>query len=216
MAEPNAGRRRDVLHVAHTSVRYRPSETVFAQGDRCAAVMYIRKGRVKLTVTSGAGRETVVAVLHAGAFFGEGALAGKRRRTCTAETVTASTIAMVKTGEMRRGLQQDVALSDRFRSQLLARNIRAEADLISQLFNGCERRLARVLLLLADFDKHELPRAALPLISRTLLAEVIGTPRWKVDLLMNNFRKLGFLERHSERDGGMQVHRSMLSVVLKE
>jgi CRP/FNR family cyclic AMP-dependent transcriptional regulator len=216
MAEPNAGRRRDILHVAHTSVRYRPSETVFAQGDRCAAVMYIRKGRVKLTVTSGAGREAVVAVLHAGAFFGEGALAGKRRRTCTAETVTASTIAMVKTGEMRRGLRQDVALSDRFRSQLLARNIRAEADLISQLFNGCERRLARVLLLLAHFDEHELPRAALPLISRTLLAELIGTPRWKVDLLMNNFRKLGFLERHSERDGGMQVHRSMLSVVLQE
>ena len=129
---------------------------------------------MKLTVTSGAGREAVVAVIDAGAFFGEGALDGTRHRTCTAETVTASTIAMVKTSEMRRGLQQDVALSDRFRSQLLARNIRAEADLISQLFNGCERRLARVLLLLAHFDKHQLPRAALLLISRTLLAEVIG------------------------------------------
>jgi CRP-like cAMP-binding protein len=215
-AELNAGGRRDVLHVAHTSVGYRPCETVFAQGDRCAAVMYIRKGRVKLTVTSRAGREAVVATLRAGAFFGEGALAGQRRRTCTAETVTASTIAMVKTPEMRRGLQQDVALADRFRSQMLARNIRTEADLIGQLFNRCEKRLARMLLLLAHFDEHQLPRAALPLISRTLLAEVIGTPRWKVDLLMNNFRKLGFLERHSERDGGVQVHRSMLSVVLAE
>ena len=212
----NAGRQRDVLHVAHTSVHYRPCETVFAQGDRCAAVMYIRKGRVKLTVTSRGGREAVVAVLRAGAFFGEGALAGQRRRTCTAETLAASTIATVKTTDMRRGLQQDVALADRFRSHMLARSIRAEAELIGQHFNGCEKRLARVLLLLANFDEHDLPRAVLPLISRTVLAETIGTPRWKVDLLMNNFRKLGFLERHSERDGGVQVHRSMLSVVLQE
>ena len=167
-------------------------------------------------MTSRAGREAVVAILHAGAFFGEGALAGRRRRTCTAETVTASTIATVKTSEMRRGLHEEVALSDWFRSQMLATHIRTEADLIGQLFNRSEKRLARVLLLLANFDEHQLPRAALPLISRNLLAELIGTPRWKVDLLMNNFRKLGFLERHSERDGGVQVHRSMLSVVLAE
>jgi CRP/FNR family transcriptional regulator, cyclic AMP receptor protein len=216
MAGQTGGKRRDVLHVVHTSVRYKPCETVFAQGDRCAAVMYIRKGRVKLTVTSRAGREAVVAILHAGAFFGEGALAGQRRRTCTAETVTDTTIEMVKTTEMRRGLHEDVALSDWFRSHVLARNIRTEADLVGQLFNRCEKRLARVLLLLANFDEHQLPRAALPIISRNLLAEMIGTSRWKVDLLMNNFRKLGFLERHSERDGGVQVHRSMLSVVLRE
>jgi CRP-like cAMP-binding protein len=178
--------------------------------------MYIRRGRVKLTVTSRAGRDAVIAVLHAGAFFGEGALAGKRRRTCTAEAVTASTIAMVQTSEMRRGLQQDVGLADRFRSQMLARNIRAEADLIGLLFDQCERRLARMLLLLAHFDQHQLPRAALPIISRTLLAEVTGTPRWKVDRLMNEFRKRGFLERHSERAGGVHVHRSMLNVVLQE
>ena len=216
MAGLDPGRRRNVLDVAHTSVHYRPCETVFAQGDRCAAVMYIRKGRVKLTVTSRAGQEAVVAILRAGAFFGEGALAGQRRRTCTAATLTASTIATVKTTEMRRGLQQDVALADRFRSQMLGRSIRSEAELIGQLFNSSEKRLARVLLLLAKFDEHQLPRAALPIISRTVLAETIGTPRWKVDLLMNNFRKLGFLERHSERDGGMQVHRSMLSVVLQD
>jgi CRP/FNR family transcriptional regulator, cyclic AMP receptor protein len=216
MAGLNAGRRRDVLHVAHTSVHYRPCETVFAQGDRCAAVMYIRKGRVKLTVTSRAGHEAVVAILRAGAFFGEGALAGQRRRTCTAETLTVSTIATVKTTELRRGLQQDVALADRFRSHMLARGIRSEAELIGQLLNRSDKRLARMLLLLANFDEHELPRAALPLISRTVLAETIGTSRWKVDLLMNKFHKLGFLERHSERDGGLQVHRSMLSVVLQE
>ena len=214
MAGPNTGKRRDVLHVAHTSVRYGPSETVFAQGDRCAAVMYIRKGRVKLTVTSRAGQEAVLAILHAGAFFGEGALAGQRRRRSTAETLTASTIATVKTTAMRRALQQDVTLADRFRSQMLARNMRSEAELIDQVFNRCEKQLARVLLLLANFDEHELPRAALPIVSRTVLAETIGTPRWKVDLLMNNFRKRGFLERHS--DGGLQVHRSMLSVVLQD
>jgi CRP/FNR family transcriptional regulator, cyclic AMP receptor protein len=146
----------------------------------------------------------------------QGALAGQRRRTCTAETLTARTIATVKTTELRRGLRTDVALANRFRSHMLARGIRSGAELIGQLFNRCEKRLARVLLLLAHFDGHQLPRAALPIISRTLLAEVIGTPRWKVDLLMNNFRKLGFLERHSERDGGVQVHRSMLSVVLQD
>ncbi len=212
----NAGGPLDLRHVTNTSVRYRPCETVFAQGDRCAAVMYIRKGRVKLTVTSRGGQQAVVATLRAGAFFGEGALAGQRRRTCTAETLTASIIATVKTTELRRGLQHDVALADRFRSHMLARGIRSEAELIGQLFNRCEKRLARVLLLLAHFDGHQLPRAALPIISRTLLAEVIGTPRWKVDVLMNNFRKRGFLERHRERDGGVQVHRSMLSVVLQD
>jgi CRP/FNR family transcriptional regulator, cyclic AMP receptor protein len=212
----NAGGRLDLLHVTNTSVRYRPCETVFAQGDRCAAVMYIRKGRVKLTVTSRAGREAVVGIIHAGEFFGEGARAGQRRRRCTAETVTASTIAMVKTAEMRRRLHEGVGLSDWFRSHMLARNIRMEGALVGQLFNRCEKRLARVLLLLANFDEHQLPRAALPQISRNLLAEMIGATRSKVDFLMNKLRKLGFLERNRERDGGVQVHRSMLSVVLQE
>ena len=212
----NAGGLLNLLHVTNTSVRYRPCETVFAQGDRCAAVMYIRKGGVKLTVTSRAGREAVIGIIHAGEFFGEGALAGQRRRRCTAETVTASTIAMVKTGEMRRRLHEGVGLSDWFRSHMLARNLRMEGALIGQLFNCCEKRLAGVLLLLANFDEHQLPRAALPNISRNLLAETIGTTRSRVDLLMNKFRKLGFLERNGGRDGGVQVHRSMLSVVLQE
>ena len=206
----------DVLNVAHTTVRYDSHEAVFTQGDRCAAVMYIQKGRVKLTVTSQGGREAVVAILHAGAFFGEGALAGQQRRRTTAETMTASTIAIVKTSEMRRCLHEETALADWFRSHLLGRNIRIEADLVDQLFNRCEKRLARVLLLLTNFDEHYLTRSALPLISRNLLADLVGTRRWKIDHLMNDFRKRGFLERHSERDGGLQVHRSMLSVVLQE
>ena len=216
MGTTSGSRRLDALHVANTSIRYRPFETVFAQGDRCAAVMYIRKGRVKLTVTSQSGREAVVAVLRAGAFFGEGVLAGQRRRRLTARTMTASTIAMVKPTEMRRGLHEDAALSDRFRSHMLATNTRIEQDLLGQLFNRCEKRLAGMLLVLARFDEHQRPRAALPTISRDLLADTLDVTRSKIDLLMNRFRKLGFLERHSARDGGVQIHRSMLSVVLQD
>lgn len=215
MSKARAVRRLD-CHVASTSIRYRPSQTVFAQGDRCASVMYIRKGRVSLTVTSPDGREAVVSKLGAGDFFGEGVLAGQRFRRATATTMTASTIAVVKTSEMRRGLHEEAPLSDWFRAHMLARNTRIEQDLLGQLFNRCEKRLARMLLLLANFDEHHLVRSALPSISRDLLAELTGTTRSKVDTLMNTFRKRGFLERHSERNGGVQVHRSMLSVVLQD
>ena len=203
-------------HVANTSVRYRPSQTIFAQGDRCASIMYIRKGRVSLTVTSRDGRQAVVGVLSAGAFFGEGALAGQRRRRATARAMIPSTIAVVRTAEMRRGLHEEAALSDWFRTHMLARNTRIEEDLVGQFFNRCEKRLARMLLLLTNFDEHQHVRAALPIISRDLLAELRGTTRSKVDGLMNKFRKLGFLERNSERNGGVQIHRSMLSVVLQD
>lgn len=215
-AERKRGRLLDVLRVANTSVRYNPFETIFAQGDRCAAVMYIQKGRVRLTVTSNGGRETVVGILTAGAFFGEGALAGQRRRRATAQAMTGSTISVVRIAEMRRRLHEEAALANWFRSHLLARNIRIEADLVDQLFNRAEKRLARALLLLAHFDEHQSPRCALPTISRNLLAEMTGTTRSTVDRLMNKFRKLGFLERHSERDGGLQVHCSMLNVVLQD
>jgi CRP/FNR family transcriptional regulator, cyclic AMP receptor protein len=206
----------DLLNVANRCVRYRPHETVFAQGDRCAAVMYLQSGRVKLSVTSRSGRQAVMGVLHAGAFFGEGALAGQQRRRSTAETLTVSTIATVKTAEMRRRLHDEAFLADCFRSHLLARNIRIEADLLGEIFDRSEKRLARILLLLAHFDERPATRSTLPLISRNLLADLVGTTRWKIDQLMNTFRKRGFLERHSERNGGMQVHHSMLSVVLQE
>jgi CRP/FNR family cyclic AMP-dependent transcriptional regulator len=206
-------RRLDGLHVANTVVRYKPCETVFAQGDPCAGVMYIRTGRVKLTVTSRTGRVAIVAVLRAGSFFGEGALVGQRRRTCKAETLNVSSIAIVKTHEMRRGLSETIVLADWFRRHLLARNARTESDLIDQLFNRCEKRLARVLLLLANFDAHYLPHAPLPTISRNLLADMAGTTRSKVDILMSKFRKQGFIERV---DGGLQVHRSLLTIVTQE
>lgn len=175
--------------------------------------MYIQKGGVRLTVTSPAGRIAVVAVLGAGSFFGEGVLAGQRRRRCNAETLNASTIATVKTHDMRRGLSEIARLADSFRAHLLARNVRAESDLIDQLFNRCERRLARALLLLANFDTHYRPYAPLPVISRNLLADMAGTTRSRVDVLMNKFRKLGFIARV---DGVVQVHRSLLAVVTQD
>ena len=210
----NIGRLLGSRHATTTRVRYEPFTTIFAQGDHCAAVMYIEKGRVKLTVRSQAGRQAVVGILRAGAFLGEAALAGQRRRKTTAETMTRSTIMMVKTAEMRRRLHEESALSDWFRSHLLARNSHIEAALVDQIFQSCESRLARALLLLANVDEREATRYPLPTISRDLLAEMIGTTRPKVDFLMNKFRKLGFLERQTGRNSGVHVHRSLLSVVL--
>jgi len=220
-ANPRAAARQpsrllEVMHVANTSVRFKPYETVFAQGDSCTGVMYIQTGRVTLTTTSRQGRAAVVGTLTAGAFFGEGALAGQRRRRATAKTTIGSTIGIVTTREMRRCLHDETAFADWFRLHLLATNIRIEADLVDQFFNRSETRLARALLVLAHFDEHQSVRHSLPAISRDLLAEMIGTSRSKVDGLMNKFRKLGFLERHREHDGGLQVHCSMLSVVLQD
>lgn len=198
-----------------TSVRFEPLSTIFAQGDRCAGVMYIDKGCVRLSATSPEGRKAVVSVLHAGAIFGEGALAGQRCRKLTAEAMTACNITMVKTAEIRRRLQREVALSDWLRSQMLARNASIEKDIIHKILNGSEKRLARSLLLLAGFDEHQLPRHALPTISRNLLAEMSGTTRSRVDVLMNSFRKRGFLERQTLRNGGLQIHRSMMSILLQ-
>ena len=204
----------DSLDVEHASVRFAPEETIFAQGDRCTAVMCVERGRVQLTVTLGQGRSAVVADLSAGAIFGEAVLAG--RRTSTARALTNSRIAIVKTAEMRRKLHEEWALADWFRSQVLANHVRVEADLVHNTFNHGERRLARVLLLLAQVDDHQAAAYTLPRVSRDLLAEISGMTRSKVDLFMNKFRKLGFLIRNSERNGGLQVHRSMLSVVLQD
>jgi CRP/FNR family cyclic AMP-dependent transcriptional regulator len=201
--------------VATTSVRFEPAETIFAQGDRCATVLYIEQGRVKLSVASPGGRTALVAVLDAGAFFGEGALAGQRFRRSTAEAVTGTTIIVVKTAEMRQRLHSERALSDCFRSHLLARNSRIEQDLVAHAFNRCELRLARALLLLAGADEHQSTRYPMPKISRDLLAEMTDMTRSRVDTLMNHFRKVGFLECHRERNGGLQVHRSLLNLVLQ-
>jgi CRP-like cAMP-binding protein len=178
--------------------------------------MYIEKGRVQLTVTSQTGKQAVVGVLGAGAFFGEGALAGQRRRRTTAQTVTGCTIVALKTPDMRRRLHQESALAAWFRSHLLARHVGIEAALVEQTFQSCEIRLARALLLLAGADERDAPRYALPIISRDLLAQMSGATRPEVDLWMKRFRQLGFLERRNQRDGGVQVHRSMMTVVLRE
>ena len=204
------------LDVAHTSTAFEAGETIYAQGDRGGGVMYVERGNVRLTVKSRHGKKATVAILGSGALFGEGVLAGQRRRTSTAQSVASSQIGMVTTAEMRRRLHEGSALSNWFRSQVLASNIRMEEGLVSEVFNDCERRLARALLLLAHFDEHQAISAALPIISRDVLADMVGATRPQVDLFMNKFRKLGFLIRNSERDGGQRVHRSMLSVVLQD
>jgi len=207
----NTSRLLDVMHVANTSVRFKPFETIFAQGDSCTGVMYLEKGRVTLTTTSHQGRAAVVGILTAGAFFGEGALAGQRRRRATAKATTGSTVGMVKTGEMRRCLHEETAFADWFRSHMLARNISLEADLVDQLFNRLEKRLARTLLLLARYAKGD-PHPTLPKISQETLAEMIGATRSRVNFFMNKFRKLGLIEYN----GGLKVNNSLLTIVLHD
>jgi CRP-like cAMP-binding protein len=195
---------------------YATGERIFSQGDPGDKVIYIQDGTVKLSVVSPTGKEAVVAVLKNGDFFGEGCLTAQPLRMGTATAMGPTTVMEVKKQRMAKLLHEQPALSDLFIAHMLERNIRIEEDLIDQLFNSSEKRLARTLLLLAHFDEHQLTRHALPTISRDLLAEIIGTSRAKVDVLMNKFRKLGFLERHNEREGGLQVHCSMLSAVLQD
>lgn len=216
LVAPRRARGRFTLDVAHTSMTFEAGETIYAQGDRGGGVMYVQRGNVRLSVKSPQGKKAVVAVLGSGDLFGEGVLAGQRRRTSTAQSVANSQIGMVKSVEMRRRLQEGSALSNWFRSQVLAANIRMEEGLVRQVFNHCERRLARALLLLAHFDQHQAISAALPIISRDLLAEMIDAPRPQVDTFMKKFRKVGFLIQTGGRDGGLRVHRSMLSVVLQD
>ena len=217
-APHRGGKLLESLVAARTMVRFDATQTIFAQGDRCATVMYIARGRVRLSVAAPSGRTAVVAVLGAGAFFGEGALAGQRLRRSTAVALIDTTIVVVKTAEMRRRLHAERALSDWFRSHMLARNNCLEEEFVDDAADGSnrgERRLARALLLLTHADERRSLRYPLPRISRDLLAEMTDLPRSRVDVLMNEFRKHGFLERHSERKGGLQVHRSLLNLVLQ-
>jgi CRP/FNR family transcriptional regulator, cyclic AMP receptor protein len=204
------------LQVVTTRVRVDRRTTIFAQGDRCAGLMHIDSGRVQLSVMSSEGRTAVVGVLQAGDLFGEGALAGQRRRKSTAEAISRCTITILDTGDVRRRLlQREAALQDWIRSHLLASNARIEQHIVDQILNRTEKRLAKALLLLAGFDEHQLPSHQLPVISRNLLAEMTGTTRATVDRLMNSFLKRGFLERQTRQNGGLQIHRSMMSVVLQ-
>src|SRR4029077_7526221 len=173
---------------------FRRQQTVFSQGDAADSVMYVQKGGVKFTVVSESGKEAVVAIFGPGDFFGEGGMAGQKMRMATATAIAPTTVLVIEKDEMIRVLHAEHELADRFITHMLARNIRVEADLIDQLFHSTEKRLARTLLLLARYGKKDQPEQVLQKVSQEMLAEIIGTTRSRVNLFMNKFRKLGFIE----------------------
>jgi CRP/FNR family transcriptional regulator, cyclic AMP receptor protein len=192
---------------------YKQNQKVFSQGDRADAVFYIQKGQVKLTVVSRNGKEAVIAILGVESpFFGEGCLAGQSIRMATATTMSESSIMRIKKAAMVRVLHDEPTFSELFLHHILFRSIRIEEDLVDQLFNSSEKRLARVLLMLANFGKEGTAELVIPQISQETLAEIIGTTRSRVSFFMNRFRKLGFIHYN----GGLQVHRSLLNVVLHD
>lgn len=186
---------------------------IFAQGDAADAIFYLRKGKVKLTVVSKTGREATIGILGEGSFFGEGSLAGQTLRMGSATTMTDCTVLQIGKKAMMQTLHREHSFSDLFVAYLLARNIRYEEDLVDQLFNSSEKRLARILLLLAHFGKEGVPETVVPKISQETLAEMVGTTRSRVSFFMNRFRKLGFIHYNG---GGLQVHSSLLTVVLRD
>lgn len=192
--------------------KYREDQIVFSQGDPAEAVFYIQEGEVKITVVSEHGKEAVVAILGTNEFFGEGCLAGQVQRIASAATMTDSVIVRLEKAAIVRVIHQEPAFSEMFIAHLVGRAIRVEADLVDQLFNSSEKRLARLLLLLANFGKERKPEPVIPKISQETLAEMIGTTRSRVSFFMNKFRNLGFIEYN----GGIEVHSSLLNVVLHD
>ena len=192
--------------------KYRPNETVFSQSGSADAVFYIQKGKVKITVVSELGKEAVVAILGPDEFCGEGCLTGQQLRLATATAVTDCEIMRLEKATMVRVLHEEPAFSEMFVAHLLARTIRVEADLVDQLFNSSEKRLARALLLLANFGKEGQPEPIIAKVSQETLAEMIGTTRSRVSFFMNKFRKLGLIAYN----GRIEIHRSLLNVVLHE
>jgi CRP/FNR family transcriptional regulator, cyclic AMP receptor protein len=193
-------------------LRFRTGVAVFSQGDPATSVMYVDQGDIRLSVLSRTGKEAVVAVLRPGHFFGEGCLVGQTQRMATATAMTACTVLTIDKPEMVRQLHTRPAFADLFLRHMLTRNIRIEEDLIDQLFNSSEKRLARTLLLLARYGEPEATHRALPRVSQETLAEMVGTTRSRVNFFMNKFRKLGFIEYN----GGLKVNNSLLSVVLRD
>jgi CRP/FNR family transcriptional regulator, cyclic AMP receptor protein len=192
---------------------YRRTQTVFAQGDAADAVFYLESGEVKLTVLSAGGKAAVIALLDADTFFGEGCLAGQAVRISTASAVRASQVIRIEKAAMVSLLHTDAEFSELFTAYVLSRNVRIEEDLVDQLFNSSEKRLARLLLLLAHFGKDSRPETVIPRISQDTLASMVGTTRSRVSFFMNRFRKLGFVDYDS---GGLQVHSALLTVVLRD
>jgi CRP/FNR family cyclic AMP-dependent transcriptional regulator len=191
---------------------YASGQVIFAQGDPADAVFYVETGRVKLTIVSGQGKEAVVGIYSATDFFGEASLAGQPLRIATATAMSECLIVRLAKSAMIRMLHDEPTFSELFVAHLLSRNIRVEADLVDQLFNSSEKRLARVLLLLANFGKEGKPEAVIPNITQETLAEMIGTTRSRVSFFMNKFRKFGFIEYN----GKLSVHSSLLNVVLHD
>ncbi|MGA2482433.1 MAG: Crp/Fnr family transcriptional regulator [Candidatus Acidiferrales bacterium] len=202
----------DSAGLSRQIVEFRRAQIIFSQGDAGQHVLYIQKGGVKLSVISENGKEAVVAILGPGDFFGEGCLAGQTVRMGTATAVTPSTVLVIDKNAMIRVLHEQHEFSDRFISYMVHRNIRIEEDLVDQLFNSSEKRLARTLLLLARYGRQDQPHRMLPKISQETLAEMVGTTRSRVNFFMNKFRKLGFIKYN----GGLRINNSLLSVVLHD
>jgi CRP/FNR family transcriptional regulator, cyclic AMP receptor protein len=193
-------------------VDYSKNQVVFSQAERADAIFYIQKGKVKLTVVSSAGKEAIIAILGAGDFLGEGSLAGRPVRMATATAMSDCSIVRLEKAAMIRVLHEEPAFSEMFLAYVLSRNMRIEENLVDQLFNSSEKRLARVLLLLANFGKEAKPEPLIAKISQETLAEMIGTTRSRVSFFMNKFRKMGFIEYN----GGLHVHSSLLNIVLHD
>jgi CRP/FNR family transcriptional regulator, cyclic AMP receptor protein len=200
------------VEAGRTITSYRRNQIVFAQGDPADAVFFVEEGKVKVTVVSGQGKEAVVAIHGGGDFFGEGCLSGQPRRLATVTAMTESVIMRLDKAAIVRVLHDEPKFSEMFMSYLLTRNARVEADLVDQLFNSSEKRLARLLLLMANFGKEGKPETVIAKISQETLAEMVGTTRSRVNVFMNKFRKLGFIHYN----GDMKVHSSLLNVVLHD
>jgi CRP-like cAMP-binding protein len=195
-----------------TTREYRTKQIVFAQGDAADAVFYVQSGKVKLTVVSARGKEAVIGLLERESFFGEGCLAGQSLRMSTASAIQPSSIIRVGRTNMIRLLHREPEFAELFTAYLLSRNVRIEEDLVDQLFNSSEKRLARILLLLAHFGKESRPESVIPKVSQDTLAAMVGTTRSRVSYFMNRFRKMGLIHYN----GGLQVHSALLSVVLRD
>jgi CRP-like cAMP-binding protein len=195
-----------------TSTEYRTNDSIFVQGETANAIFYIKEGKVKLTVLSQQGKEAVVAILRDGDFFGEGCLAGQQVRMATAVAISECSVMRLEKAVVVGLLHEEPSFAELFLAHLLSRSIRLEEDLVDQLFNSSEKRLARVLLLLANFEKEGAPQTAIPMISQGTLAGIVGTTRPRVNFFMNRFRKLGFVEYN----GSLKIHSSLLNVVLHD
>ena len=219
---PGAGKQRrefdsqtflSTIDGGRTIAAFPKKQTIFRQGDSSNAVFYIQKGKVKLTVLSKIGKEATIGILNEGDFFGEGCLTGQPFRLCSATAMTDCSVMQIDKKSMTEVLHREHTFSDMFVAYLLTRNIRYEEDLVDQLFNSSEKRLARILLLLAHFGKDEKPESVIPKISQETLAEMIGTTRSRVNFFMNRFRELGLIDYNSE---GLQIHSSLLNIVLND